>query len=49
MFLANSVIKIVPVNKIDNKKFIIKDNTRALIDLFTKKSNERKSINLEII
>ena len=49
MFLANSVIKIVPVNKIDNTKFIIKDNTRALIDLFTKKSNERKSINLEII
>ncbi len=49
MFLANSVVKIVPVNKINNKKFTIRDNTRALINLFTKESNERKSTNLEIM
>ena len=34
MFITNSVIKVMPVKKIENKKFSIKDNVKKLIENF---------------
>ena len=47
MFVTNSVIKILPVTHLSNKKFKITNATREMINFFFKKS--KRSKNLELV
>ena len=47
MFVTNSVIKILPVTHLSNKKFIITNATKEMINFFFKKS--KRSKNLELV
>ena len=47
MFVTNSVIKILPVTHLSNKKFKTTDATREMINFFFKKS--KRSKNLELV
>ena len=47
MFITNSVIKILPVTHLSNKKFKITNATREMINFFLKKS--KRSKNLELV
>ena len=47
MFVTNSVIKILPVTHLSNKKFKITNATKEMINFFFKKS--KRSKNLELV
>ena len=44
MFLVNSVLKVVPVNKIGIKKFIFSNNTKKLIEYFNNQKNKIENL-----
>ncbi|MFL2660898.1 MAG: aminodeoxychorismate lyase [Alphaproteobacteria bacterium] len=46
MFITNSVIKIIPVKSILEKKFIITNSTKKLINYFSDECNEIKNLEL---